>query len=87
MYGPCFREFDGICQQVVYDLLDTVHIAMKHDIRILEIAKKKDALVVHHMRKACGDTLQQIVQVERHVVAGLLGIVKTIHVQQVVQKM
>ena len=80
MYRTCFRELDGICQQVVYDLLDTVHIAVKYDIRVLEITKKKDAFIVYHMGKARGNTFQQIVQAERYVVTGLLGLVQTVHV-------
>lgn len=85
-YRSAIRELDCIRQQVVYDLCDTVYVTVKHDIRILEIAKKKNAFIVHHIGKAGGYALQPIVQAERYVVACLLGFVKAVHIQQIVQK-
>ncbi len=47
---------------------------------------EQDAFVIDHMGEAKGNAFQQGVQVKRHIVAGFLGLVQTVHVQQVVKQ-
>lgn len=59
-----FREFNSIAEQVVYNLLDTVHIAVKFDIGILEIVTEQDSLVIDHVGESENGTFQQVFKAE-----------------------
>ena len=81
-----FRKLDGIGQQVVYDLCDTVHITEKSYTGIIELMVKQDAFVVYYMGETGNGTLQQVIQVERDIVPCFLGLVQTIYIQQIVKQ-
>ena len=85
--GSCFREFNGIGQQVVNDLLYTVRIAFNGCIGSREVVGEYNPFVVYRQREPGGDTFQQCIQFEGDVITLFLRLVQTVHVQQVVKKM
>ncbi|EEB22929.1 hypothetical protein BACDOR_04577 [Phocaeicola dorei DSM 17855] len=79
-------ELDGVREQVVRDLLDAVAVAADRNVRAPEIALKKKPFVVGSTGESRRDAFQQVGKPERGVVAGLLRLVETVHVQEVVQQ-
>ena len=81
-----FRELDGVGQQVIDDLADTVHVTEKSHVRIVELVAEQDPLVVDDAGETGDGTFQQLVQAERDIVTDFLGLVQAVHVQQVVEQ-